>query len=140
MKLFRLLGVSERQGFGGPLIYKVAMQNDYKRPEILTNIERTELKVWNIDLVDAYPDLASDDKNVFRYIVKSSQAQSVNAIKKALDMTEYRVWNSLKTLEDEELIKRIGNGTSTKYTIGIESVEFLTQMQMAMDILKKQMN
>lgn len=140
MKLFRLLGVSERQGFGGPLIYKVAMQNDYKRPEILTNIERTELKVWNIDLVDSYPDLAADDKNVLRYIVKSSQAQSVNAIKKALDMTEYRVRNSIKTLEDEKLIKRIGNGPSTKYTIGIESVEFLTQMQMVMDILKKQMN
>lgn len=140
MKLFRLLGVSERQGFGGPLIYKVAMQNDYKRPEILTNIERTELKVWSIDLVDSYPDLALDDKNVLRYIVKSSQAQSVNGIKKALNMTEYRVRNSIRTLEGEELIKRIGNGPSTKYTIGIESVEFITQMQMAMDILKKQIN
>lgn len=140
MKLFRLLGVSERQGFGGPMIYKTAMQNDYKRPEILTNIERTELKIWNIDLVDSYPDLASDEKNVLRYIVKSSQAQSVNSIRNALNMTEYRVRNSIKTLEDEGLIRKIGNGPSTKYTIGIESVEFLTQIQMAMDILKKQMN
>ena len=86
MKLFRLLGVSERQGFGGPLIYKIAMQNDYRRPEILTNIERTELKVWNIDLVDSYPDLASDEKSVLRYIVKSSQAQSVNSIRNALNI------------------------------------------------------
>ena len=90
--------------------------------------------------MDSYPDLASDDKSVLRYIVKSSQAQSVNAIKNALDMTEYRVRNSIKTLEDEELIKRIGNGPSTKNTIGIGNVEFLTQMQMVMDILKKQMS
>ena len=27
MKLFRLLGVSEIQGFGGPLIYKNAIKN-----------------------------------------------------------------------------------------------------------------
>lgn len=106
---------------------------------MVANLERTELKVWNIDLVDSYPDLASDEKSVLRYIVKSSQAQSVNAIKNALDMTEYRVRNSIKILEDEKLIRKIRNGPSTKYTTGIESVEFLTQLQVAMDALKKQM-
>ena len=29
MKMFRLLGASERQGFGGPLIYKTAVQNEF---------------------------------------------------------------------------------------------------------------
>jgi len=38
MKLFRLLGASERQGFGGPLIYKAAIQNDFRRPEIVSDI------------------------------------------------------------------------------------------------------
>ena len=90
--------------------------------------------------MDSYSDLASDEKSVLRYIVKSSQAQSVNAIKSELNMTEYRVRNSIKTLKGEELIRRIGNEPSTKYTIGIESVDFLTQMQMAMDITKKQMS
>lgn len=140
MKLFRLLGVSERQGFGGPLIYKTAMQNDCRRPEIQTNMERTELKIWNIDLVDSYPNLADDEKSVLRYIVKSSQAQSVNAMKKELNMTEYRVRASIKILEDNKLIRKIGNGPSTKYTIEMESVEFWTQIQMAMDLLKKHMS
>ena len=140
MKLFRLLGVSERQGFGGPLIYKIAMQNEYRRPELQTDIERTELKVWNIDLADSYSDLPPDEKKVLRYIMKSGQAQSVNTIRKVLNMTEYRVRNSIKKLEDKELIKKIGNGPSTRYTIEIESVEFLTQMQVVMDVLKKQMS
>ncbi len=73
MKMFRLLGVSERQGFGGPLIYKTALTNDYRRAEIITDIEHTELKVWNIDLVDSYPDLTADEKSVFRYFVKMEQ-------------------------------------------------------------------
>ncbi len=93
----------------------------------------------NIDLVYSYPDLTSDEKGVLSDIVKSGQAQSVNTIIDALSMTEYRVRNSIKTLENNELIRKIGNGPSTKYAIGIESVEFLTQMQMVMDSLKKQM-
>lgn len=36
-----------------------------------------------------------------------------------------------------DLIKRIGNGPATKYTIKIESIEFLTQLQIAMEDLKK---
>ena len=139
MKLFRLLGASERQGFGGPLIYKTAIQNDFRRPEIITDIEHTELKIWNIDLVDSYPDLLDDEKNILRYIVKSGKAQSINAIKVSLKMTEYKVRKGIQMLEENNLISKIGNGSSTKYTIGIENVEFLTQLQIAMDGLKKQM-
>ena len=37
MKMFRLLGASERQGFGGPLIYKTAATNDF----IITDLRST---------------------------------------------------------------------------------------------------
>ena len=57
---------------------------------------------------------------------------------KCIRYDQYRVRNSIKTLEKNELIRKSGNGPSTKYAIGIESVEFLTQMQMVMDILKRQ--
>ena len=61
MKLFRLLGAAERQGFGGPLIFKTALQYDYRSPELDTNLESTELRVWNIDLADSYPELSKED-------------------------------------------------------------------------------
>ena len=35
-------------------------------------------------------------------------------------------------------IQKIGNGPSTKYTIIYEGIELLTQLQMAMDVIKKQ--
>ena len=105
----------------------------------MTNLERTELKVWNIDLADSYPDLENDEKIVFRYIVKHSGASSVNNIKTDLSMSEYKVRKILQSLEAKERIQKIGNGPSTKYTITYEGIEILTQLQMAMDILKKHM-
>ena len=89
-------------------------------------------------MADSYPDLSVDEKNVLRHIVKNGSPQSVNVIKKELEMTEYRVRKGIESLEERNLIRKIGNGPSTKYTVGIESVELLTQLQMAMEILKKQ--
>lgn len=91
----------------------------------------------NIDLADSYPDLNADEKAVLRYIAKSHQAFSVNGIKSQLKMTEYRARKAIQRLEEQDLIRKIGNGPSTKYVMEIESVEFLTQLQMAMDSLKK---
>ena len=139
MKLFRLLGASERQGFGGPLIYKTALQNDFRRPEIVSDIEHTELKVWNIDLVDSYPDLLQEEKQILQLIVKGNQAKSVREIGKELELSEYKVRKGIAVLEEHRLVDKIGNGPSTKYTIAIESIEFLTQLQLAMEALKKQM-
>lgn len=139
MKLFRLLGVSERQGFGGPLIYKTAILNDFRRPEIISDIEHTELKVWNIDLADSYPNIDSDEKDILRFVAKSGKAVSVNNIRDALKTTEYKVRKAVQLLEDKNLIVKIGNGPSTKYTVGFESIEYLTQLQMIMDSIKKQL-
>ena len=95
--------------------------------------------MWNIDLADSYPDLNDDEKSVLRFIAKSHKASSVNEIRNHLKMTEYKGRKAIQSLEERSLIRKIGNGPSTKYVIGIESVEFLTQLQMAMDTLKKQM-
>ena len=139
MKLFRLLGASERQGFGGPLIFKTAIQNDFRRPEIVSDLQRTELKVWNIDLADSYPELPYEEKQVLRLIAKSAQGISINNIKKSLDISDYKVRKCVESLYGRNLVRKEGNGPSTRYCVGFESIEFLTQLQIMMDSLKKQM-
>jgi predicted HTH transcriptional regulator len=139
MKLFRLLGMSERQGFGGPLIYKTAMQHDYRRPEIISDLEHTEIKVWNIDLADSYPNLSAEEKRVLRYIAKTDEALSIKSIREALEITDYATRKAVQSLEELHLIKKIGNGPSTAYTLEVDSVEFLTKLQVVMEHLKKQM-
>jgi len=58
---------------------------------------------------------------------------------KALETTEYKVRKSVQKLEERKLLRKTGNGPSTKYSLAVESVEFLTQLQMTMDALKKHM-
>ena len=137
MKLFRLLGISERQGFGGPLIYKTAMQNDYRRPEIISDIEHTEIKVWNIDLADSYPHLSADEKSVLRYIAKADRAPSVKNIKEALGITDYATRKAVQSLEESRLIRKIGSGPSTAYTLAVGSIELFTRLQVRIEDLKK---
>lgn len=130
MKFFRLLGASERQGFGGPQIFKSAKSNDYRIPEIQTNLEYTELKLWYIDLVESYPELNDEEKSVFECIVKAPGSISKREIEDSLNLSEYRVRKVLKDLLDSQKIERVGSGPSTKYIPRIGSAEMLTQLQM----------
>lgn len=137
MKFFRLLGASERQGFGGPLIFKTAVANDFRRPEIFSDIEHTELKIWNIDLVDSYPNLNDDEKIALRYFVKNGGEKSLRDIAPELGFTEYRLRKAVFSLEeDKHIIKKVGKGRATRYALEVESVEMLTRLQMALEALK----
>lgn len=137
MKMFRLIGASERQGFGGPLIYKSAQKNDYRLPEVESNLEHTEIRVWNIDLVDSYPDLSKDEKVVLRHISKSRKEVSLSEISKATSVTYYRVQKAVHALEEQKIVVKIGNGPATRYMLRPSSAELFTQMQIAMDVIRK---
>lgn len=135
MKCFRLLGASERQGFGGPLIYKSACEHQYRNPEVETNLERTELCVWNIDLADSYPNLEQEQKAAIRLIMKNGPL-SVREIQKHINISDYKLRKLLGSLEGN-LLQKIGNGPSTKYDLMPQSVERLTQLQIAMDRIQR---
>lgn len=137
MKMFRLIGASERQGFGGPLIFKTAYENDYRRPEVDTNLESTEIRVWNIDLADSYPDLNEEEKNILRYFHKNSSPISINELSKKIGFTYYMTKKILQNLLDKNFIEQIGKGPATKYMLKTSSKEFYTVMQVAMDNLKR---
>lgn len=139
MKMFRLLGAAERQGFGGPLIFKTAFEYDYRRPELDTNLESTEIRVWNIDLADSYPELSKEEKSVLRYLHKSMSAISIKELSKKTNMTYYRAKKIIYSLKARNIIEQIGSGPSTKYVIKAGSEESLTQIQIAMDMIKRQL-
>lgn len=138
MKLFRPMGASERQGFGGPLIYKTAAEYQFRRPEIITDLEHTELKIWNIDLADSYPDLDKDEKSILRTIMKNSKPLSVYDIMAITNIGEYKARKTIKsfTEREDQLLEKIGNGRGTKYRLLQSSEEKLTQLQIAIDMIK----
>ena len=116
-----------------------AQNNDFRLPDITTDIEHTELRFWNIDLADSYPDLSPEEKDVLRFIVKSDKPYSIRQIGKELDIKDYWMRKIVAKLIDKGLIQQIGNGPATKYTRAENTTEELTARQIAVDQYKKQL-
>lgn len=136
MKMFRWLGASERQGYGGPLIYTTAASGGAHTPEVYTDIEKTDLRIWNIDFEDSYPELEDEAKSVLRVILKTAKPISVSEIQEITRLSDYKVRKWLEILNEKKLIIRKGKGPATKYTIRETSGEKITQLQIALDNLK----
>ena len=79
------------------------------------SIERTELRVWNIDLADSYLELG-----------KEAERLSINQIPAKIEISECKTRKMILVLEEKNIIHKMGNGFSTKYEIVKESREFLT--------------
>lgn len=140
MTFFRLLGASERQGNGGPLIYQTATKTKSRIPELNSDFEKTELMIWNVDLVDAYPELNLEEKNILQLIVKSIEPISTTEIQYSLGITQYSTRKYLKNLENKNLIEKIGNNRSTKYKVKEGSTEMVTQIQVLLNFFKNNLN
>ena len=136
MKMFRWLGVSERQGYGGPLIYTATASGGVHTPEVYTDIEKTDLRIWNIDFADSYPELVDEAKDILRVILKSNMPISVSKIREEAGLSDYKVRKWLAILDEKKLIQRMGSGPVTKYVVRETSDEKITQLQIALDNLK----
>ncbi|MDE6973993.1 MAG: hypothetical protein K2P38_12980 [Lachnospiraceae bacterium] len=136
MKMFRWLGASERQGYGGPLIYTTTVSGGVHTPEIYTDIEKTDLRIWNIDFADLYPELEEGAKDILRVILKGNVPISVLQIREITGFTDYKVRKWLEILDDKKLVQRVGSGPTTKYTIRETSDEKITRLQNTLDNLK----
>ena len=136
MKMFRWLGASERQGYGGPLIYTTTALSGVHTPEVYTDIEKTDLRIWNIDFADSYPELEDDAKDILRIILKSNIAISVSRIRQEIGLSDYKVRKWLEILDEKKLVQRVGSGPATKYAVRETSDEKITQLQIVLDNLK----
>lgn len=136
MKMFRWLGASERQGYGGPLIYTTAASGGVHRPEVYTDIEKTDLRIWNIDFADSYPELEDEAKDILRVILKSRMPISVSKTRERTGLSDYKVRKWLEILDEKKLVQRMGSGPATKYAVRETSDEKITQLQIALDNFK----
>ena len=136
MKMFRWLGASERQGYGGPLIYTTTASSGVHMPEVYTDIEKTDLRIWNIDFVDSYPELEDEAKDILRIILKSDVPIAVSKIREEIALSDYKIRKWLAILDEKKLLQRMGSGPTTRYAIRETSDEKITQLQIALDNLK----
>lgn len=138
MSMFRLLGFAERQGFGGHQIFSSAVKNEYRIPEIESDIEKTDLKIWNIDIADAYPELSDNERSVFSCIVKADRAITRRLVQEVTQLSEYHTRKALSELIDCNRIEAIGSGRATRYMPKIGTEESVTHMHLIFEQIQKQ--
>mgnify|MGYP003042413317 CR=1 FL=1 len=139
MSFFRHLGVSERQGFGGAQIFRSAVENQFRLPEIETDLERTEVRIWYIDLADSYPDMSEDEKSIFRYLVKKGIPVTNKELQAEIGLSAYHVRKALTGLLNSNHIDTSGKARATKYSIKIGSQEMFARLHLAIVELGKVM-
>ena len=138
MSFFRYLGISERQGEGGPSIYRTAIENDYRLPEINTSLESTELKIWHIDLIDSHPELNTNERDVYVYLYKNQPMQKFSDIQTAVGLTEYKTRKAIDSLVKKNLIIIGGQGKGTRYAIA-DTSRFLHQLKDMIDTMQNKL-
>lgn len=137
MSMFRLLGLSERQGMGGQQIIQSAIKNRHRIPELRSTLEETELRVWYVDLADSYPELSEEEKEIFQIIVRKFKPIRFNELQEASGKSEHKLRMILKSLLESGKIEKIGKGPAVTYTLGLRNAEMFTQMHMMISDLQK---
>ena len=137
VQLVRLIGIAERQGFGGVKICKTSESLFKQQPEIITDLRETKLKLWTVDALHFREDLSVLDKKIYHILLKNNQPLTRKEIISISENTEHFVKKSLINLLEKRLITTIGNGRSTKYEISFGTQGYLTKIQMKLQTLAK---
>ena len=69
--------------------------------EVYTDIEKTGLRIWNIDFADSYPELEDEAKDILRVILKGNIPISVSKIRERAGLSDYKVRKWLEVLDEK---------------------------------------
>ena len=126
IQYFRRMGESERAGTGGKEIVDIVSKNKYRFPELTSNLEFTELKLWSVVPADSYTNLSEAAQKVLKFIDKKVDV-TLSEITENVMLSTYYLRKALKELLDKNLIVREGKGRATKYNWSpsiVETVDF----------------
>lgn len=133
MKLFSLIGKSERQGFGGHVIYEYAAMNNKRLPDLYTDFSTTSLKIWNVDYMN---DLPKNEQMIYSVLYKQLPLASRSQIIDFTNLSTNDFKKAIKGLLDKELIERTGQSRATRYKLKMSSEENLNHMSLLLKELK----
>lgn len=132
--LFRKVGIAERAGSGGPRIFASAEKNHLHAPDVLTNPDSTQVRIWKIDLLSSFNEkyTLSKTEMLILKIIADNRVVSTKYLKEKLekqipDITFYKVRKHLQQLLDKKIIYSSGNGPSTRYGISTSKEQLMLE-------------
>ena len=135
MKLFSLMGKSERQGFGGHLIYEFASINNKKIPQIDSSFDGTELKIWD---VDSLVNLPESERLIYLFLYKKMPLASRSQILEGTGIGLNDFKKAINKLLDKNMIEKVGKSKATKYKVKMSSQESINHLGLILKSLKSQ--
>lgn len=126
--ILRRIGLSEKAGSGGPKIFDTALKYNLKSPEIKRDKYSTTVRIWKIDLEKMIVDYPENERKIIKYLIQNYFINKKEANEK-LDINDYSFRNSVKNLIDKNILESIGKGRSTKYTLKINSQEYIYSLK-----------
>ena len=114
-KLFVNIGFGERGGTGDGIISNLASSCNVRFPEIISDFEGTELRVWTVDYIESVNDLPIEEQLVYKIIVKAKSPIGRKEIVLESGLTRYKVAQAIDNLLENGLIEKVGSSATTKY-------------------------
>ena len=130
IQYFRRMGESERAGTGGKEILDIISKNKYRFPELTTNLEYTQLKLWCAIPAETYEDLSEFARVILEYFDKKINVK-LSDIKNNTGLSEYYIRKAINELISKNLISCKGKGKATRYyqtPSMIETVDMANQL------------
>ncbi|WP_445448510.1 RNA-binding domain-containing protein [Enterococcus faecalis] len=114
--LFRRVGIAEKGGSGGPRIFEAATKNSLRTPEIDTNFDSTEVRIWKINMLESLSGLNDVETTIVKYAMENPTFK----IKDIVNSTSYKdhtVRKNVNNLVEKEMLKKAGNGKATVFLL-----------------------
>ena len=139
--LFRTIRIGERAGSGGIELYQFAKEFALKEPRIESDAITTTLQIWMIDLISATPDLNELELKTLSFLTKAMIPVTRRDIQLALcEENKNIILSTLGTLEEKNLIIKIGNGKATKYSIPYTDEQFVGNLMHMVRLMSKKLS
>ncbi len=126
VSLFTRMGAAERAGSGSQKIQNIVIKNNFKEPELETNIEETKLKLWTVQPAEVYPELSDVEQVIYNIIsdtddIKGLSKKNIQDMLK--DNNEYTVKAALNRLTSLNLIEKVGGNRNRTYRRVMSTLE-----------------
>lgn len=126
--LFRRIGASERAGSGGPLIFSLPEEYDFKMPQLEGDLYETKLTIWSVEPINAIESITEEEKAIYDLICHYDGI-SGNQIAKELNLSRYKVSRMMDTLIGYHLVIQEGAGRSRLYKKATSTIEKLMELE-----------
>ncbi len=112
--------LGEHTGSGGKRIFSITRNLELKHPDVSTNIEKTNIKIWSIPDMESFIDTLKPDWRPAYSLFKNQLIISFGDVKD-LYPTTYRARKVLEEMTDAGIISKEGKGKGTKYLVSTNS-------------------